>query len=120
MWKAGAAETTRSLYGLSPVDGSRPWSLLPQIPHQIPHLFMRQLLQQPLWHHGNLGGLPLVDVLLGEDEALRRGLHSDGAGGFFDDDARHEPAVLQEEVGELVIPADNGAGVERVLEDVMQ
>src|SRR5438067_1308041 len=57
---------------------------------------------------------------LRRDHALCQRLQRDGAVGFLDDDPRHEPSLFREDVVEQVIATDDSAGVDGVLEEVVQ
>ena len=93
-----------------------------QVRHQVEDLFLGELVQQSLGHHGNRRELAAHDLVLLEDDRLRFDervfdqLHFRAA--FGKDDAGQGLAAIGQDDGGLVLLVDLGGRVQKFLEDI--
>lgn len=91
-----------------------------EVGDEVADFFGGEAVEEAFGHHGDGGFLAGFDVAEGKREGFVGGLDGDGGGILFGDDALDDASVGEAEDGDFVFARNDAAGVEDVVEDVVE
>ena len=91
-----------------------------QIPDDVADFFGLHLFEQSVGHEREFREFALFDFVFGDDDQIVDGFECQCAIGFFGDQSREDPSIVELQEGHLVVFADDRVGSNEVFENVVQ